>query len=67
VLEVMPLLRSACQAWQSLDVPYEMAKTRLLLADAYAALGDDEAADREKAAAAGCFERLGVATPDVSV
>jgi DNA-binding CsgD family transcriptional regulator len=67
VLEAMPLLRSACQAWQSLDVPYEMAKTRLLLADAYAALGDDEAADREKAAAAGCFERLGVATPDVSV
>jgi DNA-binding NarL/FixJ family response regulator len=60
VLEALPLLRSSCQAWQALDVPYEMARTRLLLADAYAALGDTEAAARDRAAAHACFERLGV-------
>ena len=31
----------------------------MLLADAYALLDDDDAADRERAAARACFERLG--------
>jgi DNA-binding NarL/FixJ family response regulator len=60
-VEALPLLRDACRAWQSLDVPYEIARTRLLLADAYASMGDAEAAARDKAAAHACFERLGVA------
>jgi DNA-binding NarL/FixJ family response regulator len=60
-LDALPLLRAACHGWQSLDVPYEIARTRLLLADAYAALGDGEAAARDRAAAHACFDRLGVA------
>ena len=52
-------LRAACTAWNELDAPYEAARTRVLLADAYALLDDDDAAERERAAARGCFERLG--------
>ena len=58
--EALPALRSAFNAWQELDVPYEAARTRLLLAEAYRALGDDDAADREVAAAHARFARLGV-------
>ncbi len=57
-------LRLALAAWQELDAPHEAACTRVLLADAYRALGDDDAADREQAAARACFERLG-ATGDL--
>ena len=49
------------RAWNELDAPFEAARTRVLLADAYALLDDDDAADRERAAARGCFERLGAA------
>jgi DNA-binding CsgD family transcriptional regulator len=52
-------LRQACGLWQELDVPYEMARTRVLVADAYDALDDGDAAARERAAARACFERLG--------
>jgi DNA-binding CsgD family transcriptional regulator len=52
-------LRQACVLWQELDVPYEMARTRLLVADAYDALDDGDAATRERASAKACFERLG--------
>jgi DNA-binding CsgD family transcriptional regulator len=53
-------LRLAFGAWQELDAPFDAARTRLLLADAYAALDDPDAAARERAAAQACFERLGV-------
>jgi DNA-binding CsgD family transcriptional regulator len=59
-VEAMGVLRLAFKDWQVLDVPYEAARTRALLADAYRALGDEEAAAREQAAADACFERLGV-------
>ena len=49
------------RAWNELDAPYEAARTRVLLADAYALLDDDDAAERERAAARACFERLGAA------
>ena len=52
-------LRSALVTWQELDAPYEAARTRVLLADAYQALGDGDAAARERAAARACFDRLG--------
>ena len=52
-------LRAACTSWNELDAPYEAARTRVLLADAYALLDDDDGADRERAAARACFERLG--------
>jgi DNA-binding CsgD family transcriptional regulator len=59
-VEAMGLLRLAFNAWQELDAPYDAARTRLLIADAYRALGDADAAAREKSAAAACFARLGV-------
>jgi DNA-binding CsgD family transcriptional regulator len=57
-------LRLACEAWQQLEVPYETARTRVLLAKAYRLLGDDDAAARECAAARTVFERLR-ADPDL--
>jgi DNA-binding CsgD family transcriptional regulator len=64
--EAMPALRRAFTAWQELDVPYEAARTRLLLAQAYRAMGDDDAAGREDAAAHASLTRLGVVpTPSV--
>ena len=59
-MEAMATLRMALNTWQELDAPYEAARTRLLLADAYQALGDTDAAARERAAAGACFARLGV-------
>ena len=54
------MLRMAFNTWQELDAPYDAARTRLLLADAYLALGDTDAAARERSAAEACFARLGV-------
>jgi DNA-binding NarL/FixJ family response regulator len=52
-------LRLALTAWQELDAPYEAARTRVLLAQAYRALDDEDAAVRECAAARACFRELG--------
>ena len=52
-------LRAACGAWNELDAPFEVARTRVLLADAYDLLDDADAAERERAAARACFQRLG--------
>jgi DNA-binding NarL/FixJ family response regulator len=52
-------LRLACSQWNELAAPYEAARTRVLIADAYDALGDADAAARERAAARVCFERIG--------
>jgi DNA-binding CsgD family transcriptional regulator len=52
-------LRLAFVDWLELDVPYEVARTRVLLAEAYHAVGDADAAARERSAARACFERLG--------
>jgi DNA-binding CsgD family transcriptional regulator len=51
-------LRLAFATWQELDVPYEVARTRALLAQAYRLLGDHDAAARECAAARVVFARL---------
>lgn len=59
-MEAMASLRLSFNAWQELDAPYEAARTRLLLAAAYQALGDADASARETAAAGACFARLGV-------
>lgn len=66
-VEAMGLLRMAFNHWQALDVPYEAARTRMLLADGYRELGDVEAADREAGAAKAGFERLGVRDRDAKV
>lgn len=57
--DAVPVLRGAYRLWQDLDVPYEAARTRVLLAMACAALDDPEAAERELAAARASFQRLG--------
>jgi len=61
----LPLLRGALQRWQEVEVPYDTARTRVLIARACAAVGDDEAATLELEAAHEAFVRLG-ATPDLA-
>jgi class 3 adenylate cyclase len=57
-------LRHGWHLWQDLEVPYETAKARVLLARAYQAQGDREATALELEAAKSAFERLG-AIPDM--
>jgi class 3 adenylate cyclase len=52
-------LRRALKLWQEVDHPYEAAKTRVLLAAAYRAQGDEDGAKAELEAAKSAFERLG--------
>jgi DNA-binding CsgD family transcriptional regulator len=59
------LLRRASQAWQELEAPYETARTRILIAQACIALGDEEAAIMEREAARAVFATLG-AGPDIA-
>ena len=55
----LPTLRAAFRRWQELDAPYDAARVRLLLARAYQALADSDAATRELDAAEAAFGRLG--------
>jgi DNA-binding NarL/FixJ family response regulator len=54
-------LREAADGWQSLDVPYEVARTRVLVAEACRALGDEDSATLELEAAHAVFAELGAA------
>ena len=63
--EALPALRHAWQVWQELEVPYEVARVRVLLGQACRAVGDDDTATLELEAARGVFEQLG-ATPDLA-
>jgi ATP/maltotriose-dependent transcriptional regulator MalT len=58
-------LRRAWQVWQELEVPYEVARVRMLLGLACRALGDDDTASLELEAASGVFAQLGAA-PDIT-
>ena len=58
-------LRSAAEAWQQLEAPYETARIRELLGLACRELGDDDAMTLELEAARNAFERLGAA-PDLA-
>lgn len=60
----LPHLRRAWAEWQDLDVPYEAAHARAVLALAYGALGDSDNAAMELDAALWVFRKLG-AKPDV--
>jgi DNA-binding NarL/FixJ family response regulator len=55
-------LRSALDLWRDLDAPYEAARTRILIAKAWEALGDLDAAALEIDAARTLFAHLGSAT-----
>ncbi|MFG1934119.1 LuxR C-terminal-related transcriptional regulator [Mycobacterium sp. NPDC048908] len=57
-------LRAAARTWQTLHMPYEAAKTAVLIGQACAALGDGAGAVLEFDSAAEVFTRLGAA-PDV--
>jgi DNA-binding CsgD family transcriptional regulator len=57
-------LRQALQILQELDVPYEIARARVLIAHACRALGDEDSAALELEAAREVFDELGAA-PDV--
>ena len=58
-------LRHAQRIWRELDAPYEVARTRELIAQACCALGDDEAGKLELEGARELFDRLGAA-PDLA-
>jgi DNA-binding CsgD family transcriptional regulator len=61
----VPLLQRAWAEWQDLDVPYEAARARVLLALAYRFLGDYDTAAMERDAAQWVFRMLG-AKPDLT-
>jgi len=58
-------LREAQQIWLALDAPYEVARTRALVARACSELDDAEAARLELEAACAIFRQLGAA-PDLA-
>jgi DNA-binding CsgD family transcriptional regulator len=58
-------LRTAAEAWQQLEAPYETARARELLGLACRELGDEDAVTLELEAARDAFERLG-AGPDLA-
>jgi ATP/maltotriose-dependent transcriptional regulator MalT len=55
-------LRRAADAWEALDIPYELARTRALVARACRAVGDDDTAELEHEAARRLLTRLGAVT-----
>jgi DNA-binding CsgD family transcriptional regulator len=61
----MTACRAAWTRWCELDVPYEAARTRVLIGLACRALGDEDSADLDLQAARRTFDQLG-ATPDVA-
>jgi class 3 adenylate cyclase len=52
-------LRRAIRLYQEVEIPYEAARVRLLVAEAYRLDGDADAAELELRAAAATFDRLG--------
>ncbi|MDQ4088986.1 MAG: LuxR C-terminal-related transcriptional regulator [Actinomycetota bacterium] len=58
-------LRRSMWAWRDLDVPYEVARARVLLSAACRAVGDFDGAELEAGAARRTFEALGAA-PDLA-
>ena len=57
--EAVVALRAAMRGWRDVGAPYELARTRVLLARALRALEDDEGAELERRAAVDEFTRLG--------
>jgi len=59
--EALRTLRRAFALWQELDAPFEAARVRVAIGRALRALGDEETAELELAAARRVFEDLGAA------
>jgi ATP/maltotriose-dependent transcriptional regulator MalT len=64
-LAALDALRAAGKVWQELEVPYEAARVRVLIAVACGDLGDEDTAELELDAARRVFEHLR-ARPDVA-
>jgi DNA-binding NarL/FixJ family response regulator len=62
--DALVLLRRAWRRWRELEAPYEAARTRIPIALACRALGDEDGAEMELDAARSVFEEL-AAAPDV--
>jgi DNA-binding CsgD family transcriptional regulator len=60
----LPALRQAWRLWRDVDVPYETARSRVLVGIACRRLGDEDSAAMELDAAREAFRRLGAA-PDL--
>ena len=58
----LPSLRRASQVWDELDAPYELARTRVLVALACRSLTDEDSASLELESARATFAELGAAT-----
>lgn len=54
-------LRKAWRLWQDLDVPYEAARTQVLMGTAHRAVGDGGTAELDRDSARRTFEQLGAA------
>jgi hypothetical protein len=52
-------LRRALEFWLEVNLPYEVAMTRVLLANAYRGMGDGVSAELELRTARSAFEKLG--------
>jgi ATP/maltotriose-dependent transcriptional regulator MalT len=57
--DALTRLRQACVHWRRLDIPYEGARSQVLVGIACRSLGDEDAAAIELRAASATFERLG--------
>ncbi|MDP3966743.1 MAG: helix-turn-helix transcriptional regulator [Nocardioides sp.] len=58
-VRAMEPLREAIRCWSELDAPYDVARSRILVAEACTTLGDQEAGQLELESAAAALERLG--------
>lgn len=61
----VPYARKAMQLWSTVDAPFELARARLVLADALDAVGDTESARHERAEGTLRYAALGAALPQV--
>jgi hypothetical protein len=52
-------LRRACRLWSEIDLPIELAQTRLLLSRGYSALGNADEAELEERTAQAAMDRIG--------
>jgi tetratricopeptide (TPR) repeat protein len=57
--QAMLHLRRASRIWAEIDLPIELAQTRLLLSRAYSALGNTDEAELEERAARAAMDRVG--------
>jgi hypothetical protein len=60
--QAMMHLRRACRIWGDIELPIELAQTRLLLSRAYSAMGNTEEAALEQRTAHATMERVATGT-----